>query len=71
MYAQPPPGSYPSGLEGQHPQMYMPEQQQQNQMTPVILGMRKPKAPAPTNPTRTLYVRNLNESMNHNRRNII
>jgi RNA recognition motif-containing protein len=28
---------------------------------------RKPKAPPPTQPTQTLYVRNLNEQMNHSK----
>ena len=31
-----------------------------------LLGTRKPIAPPPTEPTKTLYVRNLNEAMNHN-----
>jgi hypothetical protein len=73
MYAAPraPPGfAAPVGLETQAPAgMGFPGQelQQQQQQQPVILGMRKPKAPPPTAPTRTLYIRNLNESMNHNR----
>lgn len=32
-----------------------------------VLGQRKPAAPPPTVPSRTLYVRNLNEAINHAR----
>ena len=49
----------------QVPQVLPPQQQHYPSSLPVFT--RRPKAPPPTTPTQTLYIRNLNESINHKR----